>query len=139
MEFKINNHKWRIEEKSKQELINMYNEQYEETYFVFGLTLRAKHLIYINKEMCKDQKIKTLKHELTHCYIWEYGLYNVPNFNEEMACDLVSSSNDFINEVVREYLEQNKPYIERLKERYKDDIIDALYSMETNNEYKSKH
>ena len=105
MEFKINNHKWRIEEKSKQELINMYNEQYEEAaYFVFGLTLRSKHLIYINKEMCKDQKIKTLKHELTHCYIWEYGLYNVPNFNEEMVCDLVSSSNDFINEVVNQYL-----------------------------------
>lgn len=105
MEFKINNHKWRIEEKSKQELINMYNEQYEEAaYFVFGLTLRPKHLIYINKEMCKDQKIKTLKHELTHCYIWEYGLYNVPNFNEEMVCDLVSSSNDFINEVVNQYL-----------------------------------
>lgn len=126
MEFKINNHKWRIEEKSKQKLINMYNEQYEETYFVFGLTLRAKHLIYINKEMCEDQKIKTLKHELTHCYIWEYGFYNVPNFNEEMVCDFVSSSNDFINEIVKEYLEQNKPYIERLKERYKDDIIDAL-------------
>lgn len=105
MEFKINNHKWRIEEKSKQELINMYNGEYkEETYFVFGLTLRAKHLIYINKEMCKDQKTKTLKHELTHCYIWEYGLYNVPNFNEEMVCDLVSSSNDFINEVVNQYL-----------------------------------
>lgn len=105
MEFKINNRTWRIEEKSKQELINMYNEQYEEAaYFVFGLTLRPKHLIYINKEMCKDQKIKTLKHELTHCYIWEYGLYNVPNFNEEMVCDLVSSSNDFINEVVNQYL-----------------------------------
>lgn len=103
MEFKINNHKWRIEEKSKQKLINMYNEQYEETYFVFGLTLRAKHLIYINKEMCEDQKIKTLKHELTHCYIWEYGFYNVPNFNEEMVCDFVSSSNDFINEVVNKY------------------------------------
>lgn len=105
MEFKINNHKWRIEEKSKQELINMYNEQYkEEAYFVFGLTLKSKHLIYISKEMCKDQKIKTLKHELTHCYIWEYGLYNVPNFNEEMVCDLVSSSNDFINEIVNKYL-----------------------------------
>ena len=47
--------------------------------------------------MCQDQKIKTLKHELTHCYIWNYGLYNVPHFNEEMVCDLVSSINDFIN------------------------------------------
>ena len=105
MKFEINNNEWKIEEKSKQELIDLYSSQYneEEVYYVFGLTNKADHLIYINEEMCKDQKIKTLKHELTHCYIWNYGLYNVPSFTEEMVCDLVSSINDFINEVVKDY------------------------------------
>ena len=54
---------------------------------------------------------KTLKHELTHCYIWNYGLYNVSNFNEEMVCDLVSSINDFINDIVvkfKEMLDEEK-------------------------------
>lgn len=104
VEFYINNDKWIIEEKPKDLLLKMYNEQYdEEAYYVFGLTIKSEHKIYINKEICKDAKIKTLKHELTHCYIWNYGLYNVPNFNEEMVCDLVSSINDFINDIVGKF------------------------------------
>ena len=71
--------------------------------FVFGVTVKPQHVIYINKDMCEEQKIKTLKHELTHCYIWEYGLFNVIEVNEEIICDLVACSNDFINEVVEKY------------------------------------
>lgn len=107
MKFKINNDEWTIEEKPSKEIIELYSIQKypdEDVFFVFGLTNKAEHIIYINKDMCEGQKIKTLKHELTHCYIWNYGLYNVPNFNEEMVCDLVASSNDFINEIVNEYL-----------------------------------
>lgn len=69
----------------------------------FGLTNKAEHKIIINKDMCKDQKIRTLKHELTHCYIWEYGLYNAGDINEELICDIVACSNDFINEVIKQY------------------------------------
>ena len=53
--------------------------------------------------MCFEQKIRTLKHELTHCFIYNYGLYNAPSFNEEMVCDLVASITDFINEVINKY------------------------------------
>lgn len=109
MEFEINKDKWKIEEKTKQEMIELYSSQKypdEEVFYVFGVTNKAEHLIYINSEMCKEQKIKTLKHELTHCYIWNYGLYNVPHFTEEMVCDIVASINDFINEVVNKYKEQ---------------------------------
>lgn len=104
MKFKINNDEWEIEEKDKNELKELYEkETQEKTYFVFGVTVKSKHVIYINKDMCEEQKIKTLKHELTHCYIWEYGLYNVMDINEEVICDIVASSNDFINEVVEKY------------------------------------
>lgn len=106
MEFIINNDKWKIEEKPAEEMKNLYETQKypdEDVFFVFGLTNRAEHQIYINKNMVKEQKIKTLKHELTHCYIWEYGLYNVPDFTEEMVCDLVASINDGINDIVECY------------------------------------
>ena len=104
LEFKINNDKWIIEEKSKEELEELYQKETEEKiYFVFGVTIKPQHVIYINKDMCEQQKIKTLKHELTHCYIWEYGLFNVIDVNEEVICDLVACSNDFINEVVEKY------------------------------------
>lgn len=104
MEFKINGDIWNIELKDKDELIKLYEQQYDEkAYYVFGVTVKHNHRIYINKDACMQQQIRTLKHELTHCYIWEYGLYNVPNFNEEMVCDLVSSINDFINEIVDKY------------------------------------
>ena len=104
LEFKINNDKWIIEEKSKEELEELYQKETEEKiYFVFGVTIKPQHVIYINKDMCEQQKIKTLKHELTHCYIWEYGLFNVIDVNEEVICGLVACSNDFRNEVVEKY------------------------------------
>ena len=121
MKFEINNTEWIIEEKTNKEMIDLYSTQYseEDVFYVFGLTNKAKHVIYINQDMCERQKIKTLKHELTHCYIWIYGLYNVPNFNEEMACDLVACSNDFINEIVEQYKNKDivfsKIDLERLK------------------------
>lgn len=103
--FEINNTEWSIIEKDTKSLVDRYNsENEEEAKFAFGVTIYPEHEIWINKEMCKEQQIRTLKHELTHCYIWNYGLYNVPNFNEEMVCDLVASSNEFINEVVNKYL-----------------------------------
>lgn len=104
MEFVINNHKWKIEEKLSDELKEMYNKElHEDAYYVFGVTQKSQHIIYINQEMCAEQKEQTLKHELTHCYIWEYGLYNTSEFNEEMVCDLVACSNFFINEVIKRY------------------------------------
>ena len=107
LKFKINNDIWQIEEKKKEELKELYEtETQEKTYFVFGVTVNSKHVIYINQDMCEEQKIRTLKHELTHCYIWEYGLYNVMDINEEVICDIVASSNDFINEVVEKYKKQ---------------------------------
>ena len=109
MEFVINKDKWRIEEKTKQEMVDLYSIQKlpdEQVFYVFGLTDKAHHIIYINNDMTEAQRIKTLKHELTHCYIWEHGLFEVPHFTEEMACDLVASINDFINEVVEKYKEE---------------------------------
>lgn len=103
MIFKINNDEWEIILKDKKVLADKYNSENEESDFVFGVTIYSKHQIWINQDMCVDQQIRTLKHELTHCYMWNYGLYNVPHYTEEMVCDLVSSINDFINEIVNAF------------------------------------
>lgn len=114
MKFIINGDIWNIELKDKDELIKLYEQQYDEkAYYVFGVTVKHNQCIYINKDVCIEQQIKTLKHELTHCYIWEMGLYNVPNFNEEMVCDLVASINDFITDIVDKY--KNKRGVENDK------------------------
>lgn len=105
--FKINNMEWKLYEKSKQELLDRYNaNQEQKACYVFGVTLYPEHEIWINQEMCFEQQLKTLKHELTHCYIWSHGMYNITEYTEELICDLVSASNDFINEVVEKYKKQ---------------------------------
>ena len=110
MVFEINGHNWLIFLQSSDRLIKMYKEEYpeEEVYFVGGVTNRAYEWIAINADIPIDQQLKALKHELTHCYIWEYGLYNVPNFNEEMVCDLVASLNDFISRTVEDFKKSHK-------------------------------
>lgn len=108
MKFIINNDTWKIKEIDKDKLTDLYNkENDEDARYCFGVTIYPEHKIYINEDLCYQQKIKTLKHELTHCYIWEYGLYNVPSFTEEMVCDLVASINDFINEIIDKYFKEN--------------------------------
>ena len=105
MKFKINNNEWEITEKDSDEMLKKYQEEVDNrATFAFGVTIFPKHEIWINKDMVEEQKIRTLKHELTHCFIYTYGLFNVPNFNEEMVCDLVASINDFINETIYDYI-----------------------------------
>lgn len=111
MKFKINNDTWdikRIDQEIIVDELNSHRDKDDEYYFAFGLTKYPAHEIWINKDMSLAQQVNTLKHELTHCYIFNFGLYNVPNFNEEMVCDLVSSINDFINEVVEQYKKEEK-------------------------------
>ena len=107
MDIIVNNSKWKIKQVKTSDLVQIYKEVYknDDVVFTYGLCKYPEHIIYINTEMCKEQQIKTLKHELTHCYIWEYGLFNVPNFTDEMVCDLVASSNNFINKIVKKYNE----------------------------------
>lgn len=138
MKFKINNTEWTIEEVDEATINNeMKSDE------VLGVTIYKIQKIMLLKDQANI--IKTLKHELTHVWLYEYGHNQNDNkvFSYEDVCEVVASINDFINEIVKEYLEQNKPYIEDIegiKVRYNDDIIDALkYSRETNNEHRSKH
>ena len=98
--FWINNHEWIIEEREEEELLIEYHKRSPEAYACMGLTFYKEHKIWIAKELCEDEKLRTLRHELTHCYIWENGFYNVDFNNEELVCDFVASISHFINLVI---------------------------------------
>ena len=100
--FTINNHIWVIEEKRGEELLEVYKERTgnNNSYMCNGLTFYKEHKIWIAQDLCKDEKIRTLKHELTHCYIWEMGFYNVEFNYEEVICDFVATIYDFIKKVL---------------------------------------
>lgn len=98
--FEINKHKWEIKLRDRTEMLDIYKCIEENATDCFGLTLRQFNIIYINKDLCNDEKIKTLKHELTHCFIWEMGYYYVDFNNEETICEFVATINDFINYVI---------------------------------------
>lgn len=98
--FKINNHIWNIYEVDEKLILEEYQKRQPNAYSCMGLTFYKEHKIWIAEDMCEDEKVRTLKHELTHCYIWENGFYNVDFNNEELVCDFVASIYDFIKNVL---------------------------------------
>lgn len=121
MKFEINNTTWTIE-KVDEATIN--NEMKSDG--TLGVTIFKNQKIMLLKDQANI--IKTLKHELTHVWLYEYGHNQNDNktFTYEDVCEIVASLHDFISEVVEQYKEQNQSYIERLKKNYKDDYIDAI-------------
>mgnify|MGYP003308109641 CR=1 FL=1 len=108
MIFTINNEDWDIKLVDKDIIKSRYNQEYNsEATYVFGLTLYNQNEIWINEDMCEDQRLRTLRHELAHCYIWSYGLNNTPSFTEEMVCDIVASSYYIIDEIVEDFCNSN--------------------------------
>ena len=104
MKFKINNTEWTIKEISAEE---MDYDKGNEGYYTHGYTSYKEDTIYINKT--SPEKIRTLKHELTHCWLYMYGhCQDSRSFTNEDVCEIVASINDFINEVVEQY--KREPY-----------------------------
>ncbi len=52
-----------------------------------------------------DVMIKTLKHELTHVWLEEFGhnQHETKSYNNEDICEIVACSNNFINENVAKF------------------------------------
>lgn len=93
MKFNINNTEYEIIE--KEQLDNEEDVGYSD--------YQAKQVIL--KKLDKDFMIRTLKHELTHIWLYEYGHnQDEKEFSKEDVCEILSCSNDFINEVVNKYL-----------------------------------
>lgn len=94
MKFKCNNTEYEIKE------VACIEDEIE----TVGLTRYQEKIIYL-KKLDKDFMIRTLKHELVHVWLYEYGHnQDEKEFNNEDVCEIVACSNDFINEVVVMYL-----------------------------------
>lgn len=125
MKFKINNTEWTIEEVDEATINNEMKSD-----GTLGVTIYRPQTIMLLKDQANI--IKTLKHELTHVWLYEYGhnQNDDKTFSYEDVCEVVASSNDFINEIVQAYLKQN------IEEDYIDVLRDA---MEKSYEHKPKH
>lgn len=101
VKFEINNTEWIIEEVDE---VTINNETKEDE--TLGVTIYKNQKIMLLKDQANI--IKTLKHELTHVWLYEYGhnQNDDKTFSYEDVCEVVASSNDFINEIVRQYKEK---------------------------------
>lgn len=99
MKFKINNTEWTIEEVDEAAIKNEM-ENNDET---LGVTLYKTQTIMLLKDQANI--IRTLKHELTHVWLFEYGhnQNDDKTFTYEDVCEVVASINDFINEIINKY------------------------------------
>lgn len=100
MEFEINGTKWTIEEIDA----NRMKEEAENDYCM-GLTIYKPQKIYLVNDQANI--ISTLKHELVHVWLYEYGhsQNDTRKFHFEEVCEIVARSNSFINEIVNRYKE----------------------------------
>ena len=112
MKFKINGTEWIIEEISQRQLKQIHNsragrgEKQDTTSLdtmYYGTTFYDLLKIYIDKDLPKQRKRKTLIHELTHLYINMYITHSDKTYDEEMVADIVANSHDIIRKIVDRY------------------------------------
>lgn len=111
MKFKCNNSEWNIKIVDEATINNEMKQD-----GTLGVTIYKTQEIMLLENQANI--IKTLKHELMHVWLYEYGHAQDDNttYGYEDVCEIVASSNEFINEVVGQYKSQNR----------NDDYIDAL-------------
>lgn len=113
MKFKCNNTEYEIKE------VNCIEDEIE----TVGLTRYQERIIFL-KKLDKDFMIRTLKHELMHVWLYEYGHnQDEKEFNNEDVCEIVASSNDFINEVVERYIKRERTLL-YANDKFIGEVID---------------
>ena len=101
MEFKINETRWTIEETDEANINYVLDTKYAS-----GATVYKDQKVLLLKDQANI--IKTLKHELTHVWLYEYGHnQHDKEYNCEDVCEIVSSINDFINDIVEDYMNKS--------------------------------
>ena len=113
MKFKINNTEWNIKVVDEATINNEMKQD-----GTLGVTIYKTQEILLLENQANI--IKTLKHELMHVWLYEYGHAQDDNttYGYEDICEIVASSNEFINEVIAEYTKKEKgSYIDFLKQQ----------------------
>lgn len=110
MKFKMNNREWEIAEISQEDIRKTFTKFDGEPQpgRYFGLTCFDSYKIYLDKDICLEQKKQTLKHELMHCYIGCYISLDTLKCGEEDLCDISANSHDMIHKICEEYFKGDK-------------------------------
>lgn len=108
MKFKINNSNWKIIEVDQKRLCEEKGEKEDADRHYFGLTIFSKQEVLLWNKLPKHQKMKTLIHELEHCYIGNYITFSDMNLTDEILCDISANSHYIIHEIVEKYFGSNK-------------------------------
>ena len=105
MKFEINSTEWIIKEVDEATINNEMKNDY-----TMGVTIYKTQEILLLKDQAN--LIKTLKHELIHVWLYEYGhaQNDETKYNYEDVCEIVASSNNFINEIVEKYKNNKSLY-----------------------------
>lgn len=111
MKFKVNGNLWciretNVKEMRKVEASDMHGEESND--FYYGLARYVCHEILINEELCLEEKMSTLAHELTHVYLWEHGFCIESVFNVEETCNIVAACYAFVGNTVFDYFNYNE-------------------------------
>lgn len=114
--FKCNNAEWTIKEVDEATINNEMKQD-----GTLGVTIYKTQEIMLLKDQANI--IKTLKHELMHVWLYEYGHAQDDNttYGYEDICEIVASSNDFVNEIVEKYKS-----IPRINQTVDDILIDGV-------------
>lgn len=98
MKFKINGTTYEIKVVSEDVINNLMKNDY-----TFGVTIYKEQKILLLENQANI--IKTLKHELVHVWLYEYGhsQCDEKTYNYEEVCEIVASSNNFINKIVTQF------------------------------------
>lgn len=105
MKFKMNNRNWEIKLISNAEMNILCGSDLRET-FTHGSTQYSELVIYLN-ELAPDKR-KTLYHELTHCFMYEYEHnQHQKEFNNEDVCEISACSHDIIHQIVEKYFKKS--------------------------------
>lgn len=107
MQFKMNGRTFTIKKVSKNEMWGDAGEAKKPDKDYLGKLNAYTQEIWLSEDLSPEQEIITLIHELTHCYIWSYGI-SCDSYNEEDICDINANSHIIINEILKQYLKEDR-------------------------------
>lgn len=96
---------WRLCFRDKDEMTRIFyeNKTPDDNTRINGITEFVTSTVYVDKNLDGFLLVKTLRHELTHIYLWETGQQDRV-FNEEELCDVMSVAAPLICKSVDEII-----------------------------------
>lgn len=105
MTFIINNEKWKIKEVKQYEFWEYEKKEQDGGYYQ-GQIHYNRNEIWLDVDLPKDKKKKTLYHELMHCYINTHISTYDFDLTEDIICDISANSHDIIHQIAKDYFKE---------------------------------